>query len=69
MINFLDTSAILSKNALKEFKNIYISPISLTELENIKTSYNKSEELKYLARSAVRDIIGSIDILTTRFLS
>lgn len=69
MINFLDTSAILSKNALKEFKNIYISPISLTELENIKTSYNKSEELKYLARSAVRDIISSIDILTTRFLS
>ena len=69
MINFLDTSAILSKNALKEFKNIYISPISLTELENIKTSYNKSEELKYLARSAVRDIIDSIDILTTRFLS
>jgi len=69
MINFLDTSAILSKNALKEFKNIYISPISLTELEDIKTNHNKSEELKYLARSAVRDIIGSIDILTTRFLS
>ena len=59
MINFLDTSAILKKNALEEFTNIYVSPITLTELENIKTNYNKSEEIKYLARNAVRNIINS----------
>lgn len=62
MINFLDTSVVLKKNALKDFTNIYISPITLTELENIKTSYNKSEEIKYLARNAVRDIINSNNI-------
>ena len=59
MINFLDTSVVLRKDALKEYTNIYISPITLSELENIKTNSNKSEELKYLARNAVRDIINS----------
>ena len=59
MINFLDTSAVLQKGALKEYTNIYISPLTLSELENIKTNFNKSEELKYLARNAVRDIINS----------
>ncbi len=33
--------------------------LSLTELENIKTSYNKSEQIKYEARKAVRTIIES----------
>lgn len=69
MINFLDTSAVLRKGALKDYKNIYISPITLSELENIKTNSNKSEELKYLARAAVRDIIYSSDIGTTEFIS
>jgi len=59
MINFLDTSAVLKKGSLKDFTNLYISPITLTELENIKTNFNKSEEIKYLARNAVRDIINS----------
>lgn len=64
MINFLDTSAVLHKGSLKQFKNIYISPITLMELENIKTNSIKSDEIKYLARNAVRDIINSTDIHT-----
>ena len=34
------------------------------ELENIKTNSIKSDEIKYLARNAVRDIINSTDIHT-----
>lgn len=57
MINFLDTSAMLN-GALGVFDNIYISPLVLTELENIKNS-NRDEHIKYLARQAVRDILTS----------
>lgn len=56
--SFLDTSAILN-GALDQYKDGYISLLSLTELENIKTSYNKSEQIKYEARKAVRTIIES----------
>lgn len=58
MHNFLDTSAIL--NGVAElFDNVYISPLVLSELENIKTNSN-NEYLKYLARQAVRDIIYTV---------
>lgn len=57
ILNFLDTSAILN-GALSIFDNIYISPLVLTELENIKNS-NRDEHTKYLARQAVRDILAS----------
>ena len=60
MINFLDTSAILNR-ALDVFDNIYISPLVLSELENIKNS-NRDEHIKYLARQAVRDILTSHQI-------
>ena len=60
-INFLDTSAVLN-GAYKKFENVYISPIVLMELENIKTSQNKDDKIKYLARQAVRDIIASTAI-------
>lgn len=62
---FLDTSAILN-GALKEYlsKNIYgpdnicyISPLTLQELENIKTSATKNEDVKYHAREAARTIL------------
>lgn len=59
--SFLDTSAILN-GALDQYKDAYISLLSLTELENIKTSYNKSEQIKYEARKAVRTIIDSEQI-------
>lgn len=57
MINFLDTSAVLN-GAIGVFDNIYISPLVLTELENIKNS-NRDEHVKYLARLAVRNILTS----------
>ena len=56
-VNFLDTSAVLYGELKNNFEKTYISPITLMELENIKTS-NKNEEVKYRAREAVRDIIG-----------
>ena len=56
-VNFLDTSAVLYGELKNNFEKTYISPITLMELENIKTN-NKNEEVKYRAREAVRDIIG-----------
>ena len=60
MINFLDTSAVL-EGAYTKYSDVYISSLTLMELENIKNS-NKPEHIKYLARQAVRDILnfGSI---------
>lgn len=63
--SFLDTSAILN-GALKIYQNVYISPLVLMELENIKTS-NKNKEIQYLARHAVRDIINSTNVTTKYF--
>ena len=37
MINFLDTSAVLN-GAYDLFVNVYISPLVITELENIKSN-------------------------------
>ena len=62
MYHFLDTSAILN-GALQQFTtDIYISPLVLTELENIKTSFNKDEHIKYYAREAIRFILKSDNI-------
>ena len=50
-----DTSALLHQEGLLEpKKELAISPITITELEHIKTSENYSKEMKYLAREAVR---------------
>ena len=61
MFYFLDTSALLN-GALKQYPKpqVWISPLSIQELENIKNS-NRSDEIKYLARQTVRDIITSYD--------
>ena len=61
MINFLDTSVLLLPGALQKFNNIYISPIVLQELEQIKTS-DRNEKIKYRARQVVRNILSSNDI-------
>lgn len=61
MINFLDTSVLLLPGALQKFNNIYISPIVLQELEQIKTS-DRNEKIKYRARQVVRTILNSNDI-------
>jgi PhoH-like ATPase len=52
--NFYDTSALLESN--DDLTNIVISSVSLQELENIKSSANKDEEIKAKARQAVRAI-------------
>ena len=57
---FLDTSALLHQT-LHSDANYYISPLTLTELEKIKTS-RESEDIKYKARESVRKILGSGNI-------
>ena len=57
---FLDTSALLHQN-LPSDANYYISPLTLTELERIKTS-RESEDIKYKAREIVRKIVGSSNV-------
>lgn len=57
---FLDTSALLHQNIPSD-ASYYISPLTLTELEKIKTS-RESEDIKYRARETVRRILGSSNI-------
>ena len=60
MIKFYDTSSLLLltdklfKKEIEQKNKIVISSISLKELENIKTSYNKDEHIKFLARQLLR---------------
>ena len=56
---FLDTSAVIN-GALRCYPKAYISPITLIELEKIKDSNNKSDEIKYKARHAAKDIYESV---------
>ena len=56
---FLDTSALLHQNISAD-ASFYISPLTLTELERIKTS-RETDEIKFKARSAVRKIIAWIN--------
>lgn len=51
---FYDTSALLESN--DDLINVVISSISIQELEAIKSSANKDEEIKAKARKAVRAI-------------
>ena len=53
-MKFLDTNALLSGNLPAE--KFAISSITLKELENIKNSERKSDEVKYKARRALRDL-------------
>ena len=64
MIYFIDSSAILN-GALSVYKHehIYLSPIVLIELENLKT--NGDEHKKFFAREAIREIIKSDIAMTT----
>lgn len=53
-IKFLDTNALLNGFETDLFTEIFLlSSISLMELEHIKTSVNKSEDVKYRARKVV----------------
>lgn len=55
--HWFDTSAILHQK-VADATNIAISPLTLSELENIKTNSN-NQELKYKAREAIRTIINT----------
>ena len=53
-----DTSALLHQAGLLEpQKELAISPLTIAELEHIKTSDNYSKDMKYLAREVVRRIM------------
>ena len=52
---FLDTSAVLN-GEINNHDDCYISPLTLSELEHIKTS-DRPEHIKYLARDAIRQIL------------
>lgn len=55
MINFYDTSSLLElAYELDKTSHFVISSITLKELENIKTSLNKSPEVKAAARAVIR---------------
>ena len=62
---FLDTSAVLC-GAIKSHEKCYISPLTLSELEHIKTS-DRPEHIKYLAREAIRDILNNPKIVYTTY--
>ena len=54
MIKFYDTCALLNNiEIFNSTENFIISSITLKELENIKSSYNKDEETKYKARKLI----------------
>lgn len=67
MFNFYDTSSLLLVgDKIKKEDNIVISSITLQELENIKTSMNKSPEIKFQARVLLRFLEehpGYVDVI------
>lgn len=58
MVKFYDTSALLEQIPNEYF---YISTITLIELENIKTAYNKDYEVKQKARHVSNWLSEHID--------
>ena len=53
-IKFVDTNILLSHLDQIEKEDFFmLSSITLTELEDIKTNRNKSDDIKYAARKAV----------------
>lgn len=53
-MKFLDTNALLDKQELAFKSHFFISDITLKELEGIKTSKNKEEEIRYKARKIIK---------------
>lgn len=54
--HWADTSAVLHWNAAEA--HAAISPLTISELEHIKTNERASQELKYSAREAIRKIVN-----------
>ena len=54
-IKFVDTNILLSHlDQLENEDFFFLSSVTLEELEDIKTNKNKTEDLRYAARKAVR---------------
>ena len=68
---FYDTCALLSelKDVFNDKDKIYISNITLNELENIKTSAYKDEEIKYSARKLLHLFENNEDKYEIVFIS
>ena len=65
VIDYYDTSALLAKPELiKSNYDNYISHFVIKELEDIKQSSNKSEDIKASARSIARLLLGKASIRT-----
>lgn len=58
MIKFYDTSSLLLNldNLFEDEAQIYISSITLEELEHIKTSANKDPDIKFAARKLIYEL-------------
>lgn len=63
-VKFFDTSALLAGFKLNQEDINYISTIVFSELENIKTSYQKDEIVKYKARVLIRYLMDHQDLWT-----
>lgn len=65
VIDYYDTSALLAKPELiKSNYDNYISHFVIKELEDIKQSSNKSEDIKASARSIARLLLGKASVRT-----
>ena len=65
---FFDTNVLLENNkSLLNKQNFYISYRTLKQLENIKISAHKDEDIKYKARKAVRWLTENQDKYTVCF--
>ena len=69
MKKFYDTNAILKEDLGSITERIYLSSVTLQELENIKTSRNKDEEVKFNARKVTRWLRDNEDLYSIVFVS
>lgn len=68
-MNFYDTNILLSNlEYVKQNGKFRIAPTTISELENIKTSANKDDEVKFQARRAVRYLMENRDVWETSIL-
>ncbi len=63
MVKFYDTSALLKKvdTLFETGERFAVSSVTLDELENIKTAFNKDADVKYSARKLLREMDAHIN--------
>ena len=65
MVKFYDTNALLNGDYLDETQHFYISNLTITQLENIKTNPKKDPDIKYKARQAIKWLSNNEEKFTT----